>query len=129
MITMSNKRSRSRRKYDFEVNSCLHLLNVAQAPLIRCLISVVSCCWNIIIWPNCFVLSSLVNTSTLMLSISNSFVLFELRLIRIFVFSWMYLESHFFCAMFGVTHHFLKLLFCSCKQEHFVSKSQICEAV
>ena len=97
-------------------------------PLIRCLISVASCCWNILIWPNCFVLSSLVNTSTLMLSISISFVLFELRLIRIFVFSWMYLESHFFCAMFGVTHHFLKRLLCSCKQEHLVSKSQICEA-
>ena len=44
-------------------------------------------------------------------------------------FSWMYLESHLFCAMFEVAQHFLKLLLCRSKKKHVVSKAQIREAV
>ena len=46
-----------------------------------------------------------------MLSISISFLLFELWLLRIFRLSWMYFESHLFCAALEVAQHFLKLLF------------------
>ena len=53
----------------------------------RFLISVVSCCWKVIIWPKYVVLSSLVNISTLLSSVSISFLMmFELWLLRIFVF-------------------------------------------
>ena len=60
--------------------------NVAQAALIRFLISVVSCSWKVIIWPKYLALSPLVSISTFMLSTSISFVVSELWLLRIFVF-------------------------------------------
>ena len=44
------------------------------------------CCGKVIAWPRYFVLSSLKSVSTLMLSISISFLLFQLWLLRIFVF-------------------------------------------
>ena len=43
VITMLNRRSLCCRRYDFEVNSCLYLLNDAQAALIRFMTSIVSC--------------------------------------------------------------------------------------
>ena len=61
-----------------DVSSCLYWWNVAQAALIRFLISVVSCCWKVIIWPKYFALSPLANISTLNV--------ISLWLLRIFVF-------------------------------------------
>ena len=80
---------------------------------------------NVIVWPRYFVLSSFDKISTLMLSISISFLLFELWLLRI----WMYFEFHLFCAMLEVAQHFLELLSCRSKLEHIVSKAHIREAV
>ena len=59
-----------------------------------------------------------------MLSISISFLLFELRLLRIFVF-----PGCIVSPSFEVAHHFLELFFCGSKQEHVVSKAHIREAV
>ena len=79
------------------------------------MISVVSWCWNVIVWPRFFVLSTFDNISTLMLSSSVSFLLFELWLPRI-------------CAVLEVAQHFLELLFCGSKQGHIVSNAHIREA-
>ena len=87
VITMLKKRSLCCRKYDFDVNSFLYLLNEAQAALIRFLISTVSCCWNVMVCPRYFALSHADNISTYMLLISISFLLFGLWLLRIFVLS------------------------------------------
>ena len=62
------------------------LWNVAQVALIRFLISVVSRCWKVIIWPKYFVLSPFVSFSTFMSSVSMSFLVSEPWLLRIFVF-------------------------------------------
>ena len=94
-------------------------------------ISVVSCCWKVIIWPRYFVLSSLVNISTLMSSISISFLMFELRLLRIFVFPGYMLSPTFPRAALEVTRHFFEdvALLKKQKKEYIVSKAHIREAV
>ena len=101
----------------------------AQAALIRFLISVVSCCRNVIIWPKYFVLSPLVRISILMSSTCISFFVSELRqlwLLRIFVFSgWILRPSSFL----EVAQHFLKQFFRGCEQKHVVGKPQVREAV
>ena len=84
---MLNKQSMCRRKYDFDVNSCLHLVNDAQAARTRLLISVVSCCSNVIVCPKYFAHSFTGNTSTLMLSIVTSILWFDPWLLGIFVLS------------------------------------------
>ena len=99
---MSKNRSLYRRKYDVEVNSCSYLRNVAQAALIRFLISVVSCCWNVTICPRCFGAFHLDNICTLLLSITIPSHLLELW----FRSSQMYLKSHLFFDLDEFTHHF-----------------------
>ena len=77
VMTMLNKRCLCRTGYDVDVSSCLHLLNDAQAALTRLLISVVSCCSNVIVCPRYFAHYFTGKTSTLMLSIVTSFLLFD----------------------------------------------------
>ena len=77
VMTVLNKRSLWRRRYDLDVHSCLHLMNDAQAALIRFFISVVSCCSNVIVCPRYFAHSLAGNTSTLMLSIVTSILLYD----------------------------------------------------
>ena len=99
-------------------NSPDSILDLGCLELLRC----------VTICPRYLVLSSLVNISTLMLSIYISTLLLELWLLRISVFPGCILNPTFSELCVEFTHHFLKLLLCSCKQEHIVSKSQICEA-
>ena len=77
VMTVLNKRSLWRRRYDLDVHSCLHLVNDAQAALFRFFISVVSCCSNVIVSPRYFAHSLAGNTSTLMLSIVTSILLYD----------------------------------------------------
>ena len=94
-VYMFLRRSSSLGLSQLEVSSCLYLWNVAQAALIRFQISVVSCCWKMIIYPKYVALSSLVDISTMMSSISISFPMFELWLLRIFVFPGRIISSTF----------------------------------
>ena len=77
VMTMLNKRCLCRTGYEVDVGSCLYLLNDAQAALTRLLISVVSCCSNVIVCPRSFAHIFTGKTSTLMLSIVTSFLLFD----------------------------------------------------
>ena len=49
VMAISNERILLRRKHDFDVSSCLYLVNDVQAARSRLLISVVSCCSNVIV--------------------------------------------------------------------------------
>ena len=77
MMTILNKRSLFRGKHDFDVSSCLHLVNDAHAARSRLLISVVSCCSNVIVCPRYLAHTFTGNTSTLMLSIDTSLLFFD----------------------------------------------------
>ena len=110
VMTILNKRSLCRSRYDLDVNSCLSLVNDAQAALIRLLISVVSCCSKVIVCPRYFARSFTGRTSILMLSIVTSFLLFDPSLLncRLLLVDF---QSHAFCTFFLKSH--IILLSCS----------------
>ena len=105
VMTMLNKQSMCRRRYDFDVNSCLHLVNDAQAARTRLLISVVSCCSNVFVCPKYFAHSFTGNTSTLMLSIVTSILLFDPRLRGIFALSGLIFSPTHSVLFLEVTNH------------------------
>ena len=98
--------------------------------LIRFLISVVSCCWNVINWPEYLTLSLLVKISILISSICISFFDSEQRFFaENFRLSWVDPETHFFSTFLEFVQHFLKLILGGCEQKHVVGEPQVCEAV
>ena len=74
----------------------------------RFLISVVSCCRNVIVWPKYLTLFPPVSVSTFMSSTSISLVALVAENLRLFL---MNPESHFFCTSLEFAQHFLKLFF------------------
>ena len=86
------------------------LWNVAQVALIRFLISVVSRCWKVTIWPKYFVLSPFVSISTSMSSIS-IFSGVRALVAENFRLSWVDPESSFFSTPLEFAYHVLELFF------------------
>ena len=87
------------------------LWNVAQVALIRFLISVVSCCWKVIIWPKYCVLSPLVSITTFYVINLNVFSGVRALVAENFRLSWVDPESHFFSTPLQFAYHFLELFF------------------
>ena len=98
-----NKRNLCCRGYDLDVNSCFYLQNDAQAARSLLLLSVVSCCWKVIVCPRYFAHSCKSNTSTLILLIVTSCFLLELWLLRIFVFQGVSSIQLFLCFAWNHT--------------------------
>ena len=103
------------------------LWNVAHAALIRFLISVVSCCWKVIIRPKYFVFSPLVSITTL--TNLNVFAGVRALVAENFRLSWVDPESHFSVLLLNSRTILWSCSFRGCRREHVVSKSHVREAV
>ena len=118
VMTKLNEQSMCRRRYDFDVNTCLHLVNDAHAARTRLLISVVSCCSNAIACPKYFTHSFTGNTSTLMLSIVTSILLFDTWLRGIFVLSGLIFSSTH--SVLFLTSH---IIYLSCSRDVQINRT------